>query len=72
MAMLVLSRKTDEVVVIGGVIRVMVLEIRGNVVRLGIDAPDDVTIHRQEVHDTIASQGLDPAQRRKQVGRGSR
>ena len=70
--MLVLSRKTDEVVVIGGIVRVMVLEIRGHVVRLGIEAPDDVTIHRQEVHDTIAGQGLDPARRRKQVGGGPR
>jgi carbon storage regulator len=70
--MLVLSRKTDEVVVIGGAIRVMVLAIRGDSVRLGIDAPDDVTIHRQEVHDTIASQGLDPARRRKRVSDGSR
>ena len=61
--MLVLSRKRDEVVVIGGVIRVMVVEIQGDVVRLGFAAPDSVTIHRQEVHDKLAAGGLDPARR---------
>lgn len=47
--MLVLSRKKDEVIVIQDVIRVMVIEIRGDKVRLGIDAPKHITAHRQEV-----------------------
>jgi carbon storage regulator len=51
--MLVLSRKKDEKIVIGDSISIMVIEIRGDKVRLGIDAPRDVTVHRQEVYETI-------------------
>lgn len=54
--MLVLSRKKNEVIVIGGNIRVMVIEVRGDKVRLGIDAPRDCTVHRQEVADAIAAE----------------
>jgi carbon storage regulator len=54
--MLVLSRKKDEKIVIGDNISVMVIEIRGDKVRLGIDAPKDVTVHRQEVYDAIMKQ----------------
>jgi carbon storage regulator len=51
--MLVLSRKKDEKIVIGDKITVMVIEIRGDKVRLGIDAPRDVTVHREEVYEAI-------------------
>lgn len=51
--MLVLSRKKDEKIIIGDNITVMVIEIRGDKVRLGIDAPRDVSVHRQEVYDAI-------------------
>ena len=47
--MLVLSRKPDEQIVIGDGIIVTVVEIRGDKVRLGIEAPRDVSVHRQEV-----------------------
>ncbi len=47
--MLVLSRRTNEEVYIDGSIRVVVLGIQGNRVRLGISAPDDVTVMRGEV-----------------------
>jgi carbon storage regulator len=51
--MLVLTRRRDEAIVIrnrfGAEIRLMVVEVRGNKVRLGIDAPPDVNIARQEV-----------------------
>lgn len=47
--MLVLSRKTNEVICIGENIRVMVIEIRGDKVRLGIDAPKDVKVLRSEL-----------------------
>jgi carbon storage regulator len=47
--MLVLSRKKDEAVVIDGGIKVTVLEVRGNVVRLGIEAPSEVPILRSEL-----------------------
>lgn len=51
--MLVLSRKKDEKIIIGDQITIMVIEIRGDKVRLGIDAPKDVTVHRQEVYEAI-------------------
>jgi len=48
--MLVLSRMKDEEIIIGeGEIRVTVIEIRGNKVRLGIQAPRDIPVHRKEV-----------------------
>jgi len=51
--MLVLSRKKDEKIVIGDNITIMVIEIRGDKVRLGIEAPREVTVHRQEVYEAI-------------------
>lgn len=51
--MLCLSRKKSESIVIGDDITVMVVEIRGDKVRLGITAPKEVSVHRQEVHDAI-------------------
>ena len=51
--MLVLSRKKDEKIVIGDNISIMVVEIRGDKVRLGIDAPRDVSVHRREVYEAI-------------------
>lgn len=55
--MLILSRKTDEKIVIGGNITVTVIELRGNKVRIGIDAPSDVTVHRQEIQEEINKSG---------------
>ncbi|MGQ9504790.1 MAG: carbon storage regulator CsrA [Thermogutta sp.] len=51
--MLVLSRKRNEQIVIGGEIIVTVVAIRGGTVRIGIEAPPHVTVHRQEVLDAI-------------------
>jgi carbon storage regulator len=51
--MLVLSRKKDEQIMIGDDISVVVVEIRGDKVRLGIEAPREVSVHRQEVYDII-------------------
>ncbi|MGH7129267.1 MAG: carbon storage regulator CsrA [Planctomycetaceae bacterium] len=51
--MLVLSRKKDEKIIIGDNITLMVIEIRGDKVRLGIDAPKEITVHRQEVYEAI-------------------
>jgi len=51
--MLVLSRKPDETIIIADDIRITLLSIQGKQVRLGIDAPNDVTVHREEVHKRI-------------------
>jgi carbon storage regulator len=53
--MLVLSRKKNESIVINSDITVTVVEIRGDKVRLGIVAPKEVPVHRQEVYDAIHS-----------------
>lgn len=54
--MLVLSRHRDESIVIGDLIHIVVVEIRGDKVRLGIEAPKDVPVHRREVWDAIQRQ----------------
>jgi len=51
--MLVLSRKKNESVVINDNITIVVVEIRGDKVRLGIEAPKDVPVHRKEIYDAI-------------------
>ena len=51
--MLVLSRKKNESIVINNDVTVTVVEIRGDKVRLGIVAPKEVPVHRQEVYDAI-------------------
>ena len=51
--MLVLSRHRDESIMIGDEIVITIVDIRGDKVRLGIDAPQDVPVHRQEVYDAI-------------------
>ena len=52
--MLVLSRRSNESIVIAGNITVTVLEIRGDHVRIGIDAPREITVHREEIHAELA------------------
>lgn len=52
--MLVLSRKKNEAIVFDGPGRVVVVEIRGDKVRLGFEADRSVTVHRQEVADAIS------------------
>ena len=51
--MLVLSRKKNESIVIDNDITIMVVEIRGDKVRLGVEAPKEVPVHRREVYDAI-------------------
>lgn len=54
--MLVLSRKKNEKIVIDENIVITIVEIRGDKVRLGIEAPRDVPIHRSEVYDAIQNE----------------
>ena len=54
--MLVLSRKQDEKIIIGDAITLMVVSIQGDKVRLGIEAPKEVSIHREEVYKAIQNE----------------
>jgi carbon storage regulator len=54
--MLILSRKVNEKVIIGDDISVSIIEIRGDQVRIGIDAPKKIKVFRQEVFDAIMEQ----------------
>lgn len=63
--MLVLSRQRDESIIIGEDIVITVVDIRGDKVRLGIQAPTEIPVRRQEVYEAIQrenmrAQGLDP------------
>ena len=51
--MLILSRKSGESIVIAGNIRVKVMRVEGDVVKIGVDAPSSVPVHRQEVYEEI-------------------
>lgn len=61
--MLVLSRKKGEKIQIGDKVTITVVDIRGDKVRIGIEAPRDLSVHRQEVHEAILREGSDSLQR---------
>ncbi|TFH67563.1 carbon storage regulator CsrA [Gammaproteobacteria bacterium LSUCC0057] len=51
--MLILTRRVGETLIIGDNVSVTVLGVRGNQVRLGVDAPKDVAVHREEIYQKI-------------------
>ena len=57
--MLVLSRKKNESIIINDDITIVVVEIRGDKVRLGVEAPKEVPVHRREVFDAIRRSEID-------------
>lgn len=61
--MLVLSRKRNESIIIGHEIIITVADIRGDKVRLAIAAPDDISIHREEVYVAIQEQAREAARK---------
>lgn len=65
--MLILSRKLNESIVIDGRITVKVVRIDGDVVKLGIAAPAEVPVHRQEVYEEIRQSNLEAARPRHQA-----
>ncbi len=65
--MLVLSRKKNESIIIDDRIVITVVEIRGDKVRLGIEAPRDVPIHRSEVYEAIRRASEAPSESESQV-----
>ena len=54
--MLILTRKVGETIVINDNIRVTVLSVKGNQIRLGVEAPENVPVHRQEIHERIKAE----------------
>lgn len=60
--MLVLSRQRDESIIIGDNIVITVVDVRGDKVRLGIDAPREVSVHRREIYEAIQRENNQAAQ----------
>lgn len=56
--MLILTRRVGETLIIGDDVEVVVLGVKGNQIRLGVDAPQDVSVHREEVYQKILEEGL--------------
>ena len=56
--MLVLSRQKNEAIMIGDEVEIIVVDIRGDRVRLGITAPSEVPVHRKEVYEAIRSENI--------------
>jgi len=54
--MLILTRRVDEAIMIGDDITVVVLQIKGSEVRLGIEAPKSVEVHREEIYERIQNE----------------
>lgn len=70
--MLVLSRKKNESIMIGDDIEIVVIEIKGDQIKLGVKAPKNVTVHRAEVYEEIQAENRKAATTSKQLtGLGS-
>lgn len=57
--MLILTRRVGESLMIGDEVNVTVLGVRGNQVRIGVNAPKDVAVHREEIYDRIQKEQSD-------------
>ena len=60
--MLVITRKPGERITIGDDVVVTVVEVKGSLVKLGVEAPRSISIHRQEIYDRIRKQNLEASE----------
>jgi carbon storage regulator len=60
--MLILTRKSDESIIIGNNIQIKVLKIQGNQVHIGIDAPKDISVYRLEIYEQIRKENVKAVQ----------
>lgn len=60
--MLVLSRRRDESIMIGDDVEVTIVDVRGDVVKLGVRAPREIAVHRKEIYETIQRENIAAAQ----------
>ncbi len=58
--MLVLSRQRDESIMIGDDVEIIIVDVRGDKVRLGITAPKNIPVHRREIYDAIQREKTNP------------
>ena len=63
--MLVLSRQKDESIIIGDDVEITIVDVRGDKVRLGINAPREISVHRKEVYEAIQREKAQKAEQTK-------
>lgn len=61
--MLILTRKSDESIIIGNNIKVKILKVQGNQVHLGIEAPRDLSVYREEIYEQIRKENVNAVQK---------
>ena len=59
--MLILTRSIGETLRVGDDVKIVVLEVKGNQVRIGVDAPKNVSVHREEIYNKIKAEKTKPA-----------
>ena len=70
--MLVLSRQRDESIMIGDDVEIIIVDVRGDKVRLGITAPKSIPVHRREIYDAIQREKNDKKEPEKQPEKESK